>query len=300
MQFRGLPDRIINRRAVLCSLISLQKSNIVFQLLTCCNMPTPTHHSLAIFVLRPDPATFLWHTAPPCCTGLSGSFSRRHLPPPTWYRRSAVNLIARYTSGVHRRGSDSTPGAVCCLQRSPAVNRVFWPCAGDAASGSSQTVFGSGSLLLAPLSNFRAGTLPTTVSLPHSHKPETDSLPACLAARSPSHCLFSLFYVSPLLSSALSLSRPVSSPAVTNSAFSCGSWSLVPGACPLRLSSVSVWCCAFRIIGLQSHSQHLNHVARCHCLSSAPPLPLLRVSLHFFSTHCGLAFWPYIPMLFPF
>lgn len=46
--------------------------------------------------------------------------------------------------------------------------------------------FGSVSLLLAPLSNFRAGTLPTTVSLPHSHKPETDSLPACLAARSPS------------------------------------------------------------------------------------------------------------------
>ena len=63
---------------------------------------------------------------------------------------------------------------------------MFGQCAGDAAPGSSQTAFGSGSLLLAPLSNFRAGTLPTTVSLPHSHKPETDSLPACLAARSPS------------------------------------------------------------------------------------------------------------------
>lgn len=62
-------------------------------------------------------------------------------------------------------------------------------CAGDAAPGSSQMAFGSGLLLLAPLSNFRAGTLPTTVSLPHSHKPETDSLPACLAACSPSHSL---------------------------------------------------------------------------------------------------------------
>lgn len=38
---------------------------------------------------------------------------------------------------------------------------------------------------------------------------------------------------------------------------------------PLLLSSVSVWFCAFRIIGLQSHSQHLNHVVHCHCLSSA-------------------------------
>lgn len=69
---------------------------------------------------------------------------------------------------------------------------MFQQCAGDAAPGSSQTAFGSGSLLLAPLSNFRAGTLPTTVSLPHSHKPETDSLPACLAACSPSRSLFCL------------------------------------------------------------------------------------------------------------
>lgn len=69
---------------------------------------------------------------------------------------------------------------------------MFQQCARDAAPGSSQTAFGSGSLFLAPLSNFRAGTLPTTVSLPHSHKPETDSLPACLAACSPSQSLFCL------------------------------------------------------------------------------------------------------------
>ncbi len=95
---------------------------------------------------------------------------------------------------------------------------MFQQCAGDAAPGSSQTAFGSGSLLLAPLSNFRAGTLPTTVSLPHSHKPETDSLPACLAACSPSHSL-SL----PLcLSITLSLSLPVFLPAeLAPSSFLC-------------------------------------------------------------------------------
>lgn len=134
---------------------------------------------------------------------------------------------------------------------------MFQQCAGDAAPGSSQTAFGSGSLLLAPLSNFRAGTLPTTVSLPHSHKPETDSLPACLAARSPSRSLFCFLSLAALCYSiTLSLSLPVFF-------FFC----LL--SLPLLLSLVSVWFCAFRIIGLQSHSQHLNHVVPCHCLSSA-------------------------------
>lgn len=135
---------------------------------------------------------------------------------------------------------------------------MFRQCAGDAAPGSSQTAFGSGSLLLAPLSNFRAGTLPTTVSLPHSHKPETDSLPACLAACSPSHSLFCF------------LSLAASLPCVTLSLFPSHSlFFFCLLSLPLLLSSVSVWFCAFRIIGLQSHSQYLNHVVPCHCLSSA-------------------------------
>ena len=101
---------------------------------------------------------------------------------------------------------------------------MFRQCAGDAAPGSSQTAFGSGSLLLAPLSNFRAGTLPTTVSLPHSHKPETDSLPACLAARSPSRSLSRFLSLSAFvcLSITLSLSLPVFLPAeLAPSSFLC-------------------------------------------------------------------------------
>lgn len=156
---------------------------------------------------------------------------------------------------------------------------MFGQCAGDAAPGSSQTAFGSGSLLLAPLSNFRAGTLPTTVSLPHSHKPETDSLPACLAARSPSP-------QSPLsLSISLCLCVSLSLVALSLPVFFFCLLSL-----PLLLSSVSVWFCAFRIIGLQSHSQHVNHVVHCHCLSSVRSRSL-SLSPSLSSTHCGLARW---------
>lgn len=100
--------------------------------------------------------------------------------------------------------------------------------------------FGSGSLLLAPLSNFRAGTLPTTVSLPHSHKPETDSLPACLAARSPSLSL--LPSVSRCLSAlchSISLPFPLSFSPLFIYFFCLLSLPLRP------FSSVSVWFSAF-------------------------------------------------------
>lgn len=39
------------------------------------------------------------------------------------------------------------------------------------------------------------------------------------------------------------------------------------------LSSVTIWLSACRIIGLHSHSQYLNHVVPCFCLSSAVPFP---------------------------
>lgn len=169
---------------------------------------------------------------------------------------------------------------------------MFRQCAGDAAPGSSQTAFGSGSFLLAPLSNFRAGTLPTTVSLPHSHKPETDSLPACLAAHSPSHSLSPFLPLSAFVSLSLFYSHSLFLPAVTNSLFL---WLLVSHSqsLPLRLSSVSLWFRAFRIKGLQSHSQHLNHVVHCRCLSSVLSLLSLSssLSLHLSSTYCGLTCW---------
>lgn len=132
---------------------------------------------------------------------------------------------------------------------------MFRQCAGDAAPGSSQTAFGSGSLLLAPLSNFRAGTLPTTVSLPHSHKPETDSLPACLAACSPSRSLSLPFYLS--LPLCLSITRSLSLPVFCLLSQTL-SFSVALGLSFYKpvflLSSVSVWFCEFRIIGLQSLS----------------------------------------------
>lgn len=141
--------------------------------------------------------------------------------------------------------------------------------------------FGSGSLLLAPLSNFRAGTLPTTVSLPHSHKPETDSLPACLAARSPSLSL--LLSVSRCLSAlchSISLSFPLSFRFIYFFFFFLACW-----VCPSVLFPPSLsGSLPFRITGLQSHSQHLNHAVPRHCLSSALSFG---PCLHLRCTHCG-------------
>ena len=148
---------------------------------------------------------------------------------------------------------------------------MFRQCVRDAAPGSSQTAFGSGSPLLAPLSNFRAGTLPTTVSLPHSHKPETDSLPACLPVCSPSLSLSLSISLSLCVSRSLLCLHSLFF-AFCHILFFCGSRSLIPRVCPL--SFVPVWFCAFRIIGLQSHSQYLNHVVHCHCLLSVVPLPV--------------------------
>lgn len=147
---------------------------------------------------------------------------------------------------------------------------MFRQCAGDAAPGSSQTAFGSGSLLLAPLSNFRAGTLPTTVSLPHSHKPETDSLPACLAACSPSHCLSCFLSLSAFVSFYLSFT-PCFLPA-----------ELAPSSF-LRLCLV---------LCLQDYRSAVSLTASKSCctlpLSLVSSLPL---SLHLSSIHCGLARW---------
>lgn len=171
---------------------------------------------------------------------------------------------------------------------------MFRQCAGDAAPGSSQTALGSGSFLLAPLSNFRAGTLPTTVSLPHSHKPETDSLPACLATRSPSRslslplCLFlslSLFCSHSLFFCLLSQS------------FFFFLWLSFPELAPSSFPAFASFC-AFRIIGLQSQSRSVNHVLPCHCvLSAAPPPSPVNCFLLFSRTHFGLVHWLRIPML---
>lgn len=137
--------------------------------------------------------------------------------------------------------------------------------------------FGSGSLLLAPLSNFRAGTLPTTVSLPHSHKPETDSLPACLAARSPS--LSVAFCLSlPLCPVSLYISLLLFYLFIYLFFFAC--WVCPAVLFPLSLSG----SLPFRITGLQSHSQHLNHAVPCRCLSSALSFGPY---LHLHCTHCG-------------
>lgn len=156
---------------------------------------------------------------------------------------------------------------------------MFRQCAGDAAPGSSQTAFGSGSLLLAPLSNFRAGTLPTTVSLPHSHKPETDSLPACLAARSPSRSL----------SRFLSLSAFVSLD---------HSFTLTPCFLPAELAPSSFLCLCL-VLCLQDYRSAVSLTASKSCcplpLSLVSSLPRLSLSpglsLHLSSTHCGLARW---------
>lgn len=145
---------------------------------------------------------------------------------------------------------------------------MFRLCAGDAAPGSSQTAFGSGSLLLAPLSNFRAGTLPTTVPLPHSLKPETNSLPACLAARTPS------------------LPPSASLPWVSVSLFPS-----LPGIC---LPSIPLlFFCLCLVLCLQDYrSAVLLTACKSHCalpLSLISSLPLISlVCVHLSSTHCGL------------
>lgn len=155
---------------------------------------------------------------------------------------------------------------------------MFRQCAGDAAPGSSQTALGSGSLLLAPLSNFRAGTLPTTVSLPHSHKPETDSLPACLATRSPSRSLSLLLCL--FLSLSLFCSHSLFFlPPVTIFFFSL--WLSFPELAPSSFPAFASFC-AFRIIGLQSQSWFLNHVLPYPTVScQLPPHPLLWIAFCF-------------------
>ena len=173
---------------------------------------------------------------------------------------------------------------------------MFRQCAGDAAPGSSQTAFGSGSFLLAPLSNFRAGTLPTTVSLPHSHKPETDSLPACLTASSPSHSL------SPFLprSAFGSLNRsfaltPCFLPTVTNSLLLL---LLVSHSQSLPLSPS---LCLSLVLRPQDYRPAVSLTASKSCCTltaavsrqlSPPSLALTpSLSLHLSSIRCGLTFW---------
>lgn len=117
--------------------------------------------------------------------------------------------------------------------------------------------------------------------LPHSHKPETGSLPACLATRTPS------------------LPPSASLPCLTVSLFPFFCLGFACWVSPF-FSAVSVWFCAFRIIGLQSYSQRVNHVVPCHCLSSAhSPLTFL-VCMHLSSTHCGLVIAVSTQAAFPF
>lgn len=128
---------------------------------------------------------------------------------------------------------------------------MFRLCVGDEAPGSSQTAFGFASPLQAPLSNFRAWTLPTTVSLPHSHKPETDSLPACLGACPPSPSLSDFPSLPVVVSFYLSL-------------FFCllsQTFSVDLGlSFPKFALFLHVWFRALGITALQSHWQYLNHV----------------------------------------
>lgn len=131
---------------------------------------------------------------------------------------------------------------------------MFRQCAGDAAPGSSQTAFGSGSPLLAPLSNFRAGTLPTTVSIPHSHKPETDSLPARLAAFSPSLSLSLGFCLCLYVSLSFFL---LSLFAILQTLFS-GSWPLISRLCPSFL-------CHYLVLCLQDYRSALSFTVSKSC-----------------------------------
>lgn len=166
------------------------------------------------------------------------------------------------------------------------------PCSGDAASGSSQKIFGSGSLLLAPLSNFRAGSLPTTVSLPQSHKPTTDSLPESLAACAPSHTLSSPLYLSTLRPSFLTfLFLQLAFLPTTTNCLSVAPALSFPEFAPLPFLRLCL--CALWIIGLQFHPQHLNHVMLLyHFLSSAHP-----ILSHSTSSLRGLSLWLHVLVL---
>lgn len=156
---------------------------------------------------------------------------------------------------------------------------MFRPCAGDAAPGSSQTAFGSGSLLLAPLSNFRDPAYYCAfTAFPQTRDEQSACVSGCSYSLSASFCLSALPH-----------------------------WSLFPSCCLLFacwvspfFSSVSVWFGAFRIIGLQSYSQRVNHVfALPLSLISSLALTFL-VCMHLSSTHCGLVIAVSTQAAFPF
>lgn len=170
---------------------------------------------------------------------------------------------------------------------------MFRLCAGDAAPGSSQTAFGSGSPLLAPLSNFRAGTLPTTVSLPPSHKPQTDSLPACLAARFPSLGLcfssFVFFCLSLSLFFSLSHSHSIRSPAMLYTLFFfCGCWSVVPRGCPSHFPCVCLFLCLqdYRPVVSLAASKSSSSLPLSLVISPAPSF-----CWHLSNSYSGPALW---------
>lgn len=161
---------------------------------------------------------------------------------------------------------------------------MFRQCAGDAAPGSSQTAFGSGSPLLAPLSNFRAGTLPTTVSVPHSHKPETDCLPACLAAFSPSPSLSLAFCICLYVSLSFVL---LSLFAILLTLFS-GSWPFIPRLC------LSSFLCHYLVLCLQDYRSALSFTVSKSCstlLLSLVSGAIPGLCQHHSNSRCGPARW---------
>lgn len=102
---------------------------------------------------------------------------------------------------------------------------MFRQCAGDAAPGSSQTAFGSGSLLLAPLSNFRArdpAYYCVFTAFPQTRDGQSACMSGCSLSISQSLSRFLSLSAFVSLSITLSLSLPVFLPAeLAPSSFPC-------------------------------------------------------------------------------
>lgn len=156
---------------------------------------------------------------------------------------------------------------------------MFRPCAGDAAPGSSQTAFGSGSLLLAPLSNFRDPAYYCAfTAFPQTRDEQSACVSGCSYSLSASSCLSALPHC-------ITLSL------------------LLPGFC--LLSIPLLFFCLFLVLCLQDYrSAVLLTVCKSRCalplsLISSLPLTFL-VCMHLSSTHCGLVIAVSTQATFPF
>lgn len=195
------------------------------------------------------PQLFLWVTAlPGSAWSRSWSFLAGHSPPLMWYLYCCANSIA--FSERRAAGLDSTRGAAHCF---------VVPSSRKSRSGRA--------LGMQPLAAPRR-------PLPLAPRSQRHSL---ISERGP--CLLLCLHHIPtnqrrtvcLRVWLLALPRCLLLPLCPVSAYH--SFPLaacfLPAEYPPFFSFASVWFYAFRIIGLQSYSQRINHVVPCHCLSSA-------------------------------